>query len=308
MVSGVGIRHASLSADGSAVAYSKGRVVANVWRVPILADRPATWDDAEQITFDEAFVEHVDVSRDGESLVVASDRSGNADLWMLPAAGGVMRQLTTSSLPEAAGRWSPDGEHVAFEGYQREGRWSISVVPSGGGQVREVAARGDYPGWSPDGDEVSYRFQRSFWAVPVDGGTARRLSSHEFTIRPQVGGDWSPDGAWMAFENGVFPTYRVWVSEVPDGEPQSLSTSDASVNRWMPDSESVVFVEWDHETNGGRGVNSVSIRDRKERRLTELVGRRGTLGSEALATDGEYVYFTWEERSGDIWTMDVVQE
>jgi len=33
---------------------------------------------------------------------------------------------------------------------------------------------------------------------------------------------------------------------------------------------------------------------------------RGSLGSEALATDGRYLYFAWEEDIGDIWVMDVV--
>jgi hypothetical protein len=32
---------------------------------------------------------------------------------------------------------------------------------------------------------------------------------------------------------------------------------------------------------------------------------RGNLGRMSLATDGKYVYFTWEEDFGDIWVMDV---
>ena len=39
---GIGMRSASFSSDGSKLAYSKGRTVMNVWRVPILRDRPAT--------------------------------------------------------------------------------------------------------------------------------------------------------------------------------------------------------------------------------------------------------------------------
>jgi len=39
--------------------------------------------------------------------------------------------------------------------------------------------------------------------------------------------------------------------------------------------------------------------------LTDLVGRPGQLGSH-LATDGDYLYFTWQEALGDIWVRDVV--
>ena len=88
MTTGVGIREATLSPDGTRLAYSKGGLVANVWRVPILDDRAATWADAEQITFDEAYIEHFDLSRDGRRLVISSDHTGRADIWVLPVDGG----------------------------------------------------------------------------------------------------------------------------------------------------------------------------------------------------------------------------
>ena len=55
VTTGLEVRQAALSADGAKLAYSKGRNVANVWSVPVLSDRPATWADARQVTFDHAF-------------------------------------------------------------------------------------------------------------------------------------------------------------------------------------------------------------------------------------------------------------
>ncbi len=83
---GVGMRHAAFSPDGTKLVYSQGRLVANVWRVPILDDRVATWADAEQMTFDQAFIEWVDVSPDAAELMVGSNRGGNPDLWMSTVA------------------------------------------------------------------------------------------------------------------------------------------------------------------------------------------------------------------------------
>ena len=119
------------SPDGRKLAYSKGRVVANVWRVPVLADRAATWSDARQLTFDEAYIEMVDVSPDAERLIVSSDRSGNPDLWLLPAGGGAMQQLTTDPTPDWAPRWSPSGNEIAFYAY-RSGQREIWVQPFSG--------------------------------------------------------------------------------------------------------------------------------------------------------------------------------
>lgn len=57
---------AAFSPDGTKLAYSDGRRVANLWRVPILTEGPSTWDDAEQLTFDQALISSVNISSDLE--------------------------------------------------------------------------------------------------------------------------------------------------------------------------------------------------------------------------------------------------
>ncbi len=42
-----------------------------------------------------------------------------------------------------------------------------------------------------------------------------------------------------------------------------------------------------------------------ERPVTDFRDKRGSPGSESLTTDGEFIYFSWEEDMGDIWVMDV---
>ena len=48
-----------------------------------------------------------------------------------------------------------------------------------------------------------------------------------------------------------------------------------------------------------RRLSAVSLDDRNERPLTDFTGRRGDLGTYPLTTDGEYLYFTWEETLGE---------
>ena len=74
------------------------------------AGRRATWSDAQQLTFDDALVEFLDVSPDGTRLAVSSDRSGNQDLWTLPTLGGEMQPLTDHPTPDWDPSWSPDGK------------------------------------------------------------------------------------------------------------------------------------------------------------------------------------------------------
>ena len=102
VTAGMEMRTAVFTSDGMKLVYSRGRRenVSNVWRVPILKDRLATWADAEQLTFDNAFIEYFDVSPDGGKLVLSSDRAGNQDLWSLPTDGGEMVPLTTDPTPD----------------------------------------------------------------------------------------------------------------------------------------------------------------------------------------------------------------
>ena len=160
---GLGIRSAAFSPDGLKLAYSLGARVANVWRVPILADRAATWTDAKQLTSDNAFIEFVDASPDGSMLALSSDRRGNQDLWLMPVAGGEMTPLTTDSTPDWNPRWSPDGREIAFYAY-RTGNRDIFVMPARGGAARQLTsdpAQDRIPSWSPDGQEIAFNRQDS---------------------------------------------------------------------------------------------------------------------------------------------------
>ena len=69
--------------------------------------------------------------------------------------------------------------------------------------------------------------------------------------------------------------------------------------RWGPDGERIYFRKVDEYWE-------LTLANRTERLVAELSGKPGSIGLLALATDGEYLYFTWEETLGDIWVMDVI--
>ena len=307
LTSGIGITHAVFSPDGTKLIYSKGRQVGNLWRVPIL-DRPATWAVAQQITFDHAFVEMVDVAPDGERLLVSSDRSGNPDLWLMPVEGGEMQQWTTDPTPDWAPRWSPDGREVAYYAF-RSGNRDILVMPAGGGLVRQFAqneAEDLYPAWSPDGEAIAFYSHRSgnrdIWVLWDEAGKAQQLTVDPGRDRfPQ----WSPDGKWLVFSSDRTGVQRLWRVPATGGEPEPVTQGPAGFSRWSPEGMQIYFLG-DAERAGNLWV--VSLEDGEERPVTDLVGRRGKLAPFALATDGSDLFFTWQEDLGDLWVMDVAGE
>src|SRR6185437_12695508 len=83
----------------------------------------------------------------GDSLVFTAE----GDLWMVDAAGGVARRLTSGQGEETNATISPDGKTIAFVG-SYEGPAEIYTVPmSGGVPVRRTWGGGLPVGWTPDG-------------------------------------------------------------------------------------------------------------------------------------------------------------
>ena len=128
--------HVAFSADGRRLAYTRGRTARNAFRAPVTRDRAVTWADATQLTFDEAEIESIDVSRDGR-ILVSSDRGGNWDVWMFPAASGELQQLTTDPGVDAGPRWKPDGSGLVFYS-TRTGHREVWTMPMGSGPARQL--------------------------------------------------------------------------------------------------------------------------------------------------------------------------
>ncbi len=128
VTAGMGLRNAVVSTDGKKLAYSRGRRKVNLWKIPILRDRRATWSDATPLTFDQAFVGYVASVHDGQHILFSSDRQGNQDIWVMPKAGGEMRQLTADPDTDIGPVGSPNGKKVAFYS-NRSGNRDVWIVP-----------------------------------------------------------------------------------------------------------------------------------------------------------------------------------
>jgi Tol biopolymer transport system component/DNA-binding winged helix-turn-helix (wHTH) protein len=147
------------------------------------------------------------ISRDGESIAYASDRSGEGDLdiWMQRLSGGEPVRLTRDPADDREPTFSADGSRIAFRS-ERDGG-GIYVIPahSGGQPVRLEGGEAHGPRFSPDGRWLAYstgpgRFSTDkawphggthTYLMPSTGGKSMRLLPDLFTVAWPI---WSPDG------------------------------------------------------------------------------------------------------------------
>ena len=298
----VGMRNAVFSPDGSKLAYSKGRRVDNIWSVPILEDRMATWEDAIQVTFDQAAIQHVNVSPDGKWLLFNSDRKGNYDIWKMPVEGGEMQQITTDPAPDWYPDCSPDGKKVVFYSY-RSGNRDIWVKPVSGGPAQQLTtdkASDLWPDWSPDGRYITFTSLRNgnhdICVMSVEGGQVQRLTTNTASDNVSI---WSPKGDWITFISNRTGYQCLWRMPPEGGNPELIIEELGTFPAWTPDWKKIY-------SNRGGNLWVISVEDGYERQLTDFKNKRGKMLSYiSLSPDRKRIFFIWGEAIGDLWIMDV---
>jgi Tol biopolymer transport system component len=118
-------------------------------------------------------------SPDGSKIAFTSNRSGNADIWVVSSSGGRPRQITIDRAEDWGPAWSPDGTEITFAS-DREGSFDLWAIPSTGGNPRRITSgeKGTYgASWSPDGRWIAFVASGEIRKVPAEGGISSRLAS-----------------------------------------------------------------------------------------------------------------------------------
>src|SRR5207249_2981914 len=97
-------------------------------------------------------------SPDGTRIAFVSDRTGNAEIFVMNADGTNPANVTNNAATDVGPAWSPDGTKIAFHS-DRAGDFAIFVMNADGSGVRQLtdpSVPDELPAWSPEGNRLAF--------------------------------------------------------------------------------------------------------------------------------------------------------
>ena len=261
------LRNPCWSPDGQTLAVVRGTggIAAELWLVSAGGGAPRkAIDEPENV-----FSDWPTFTRDGRSLVHASNRAGATNIWRMPLSGEAPVQLTTGAGPDESPSVSSDGT-IAYV----NSRWqnTLDVHDLQTGSVQTLLRHSPHiwgPAVSRDGSEIA--FSRGevdgswhIWSItPHDGRVRQMTSGQSGEVYPRF----SADGTSLLFHTWNTPRRigRVPRAGGPVMWPSFGNTDAESYADLSPDGKVLAFVRSDPD---GERIYTAPAAGGAARRLT----------------------------------------
>ena len=311
LTTGLGPQSASLSADGSHMAYTVYTARANVWAVDIPQSGVVDASAARQVTTGNQVIESVSASADGKWMLYDSNLGGMSNAWRMPIGGGAAQQLTHyTDFHVFAPSISADGALLAYHSF-RTGQRDIEVMPVDGGPVEYLKPTGgqeSYPEWAPSGRRLMFHDQQTPRNVYVTERHADGTWSPATTVASTPDNSyvpaWTPDGKEIlavtrdsayALVNLETKATRIVSGARYEGESETVTLS--------PDGGSIYLKR--HDANNQASFWSIPVSGGTARLLVRFTDPTHPSNRGDFATDGRRFFFAVEERQSVVWVAEV---
>ncbi len=250
-------------------------------------------------------------SPDGRWIAFSSDREGNMDVYLIPAAGGAVRRLTVHSADETVLDWTPDGKNILFASQRGEGfMGKLYLVSIDGGLPRDAGPDMGVSGsYSPDGTKLAInRKSQAYWRKYYRGAYQSDVTIMDVAARTfkDVGSFdgmdawplWGHDGFIYFVSDregkGLTNVWRVRDSGGPAEQVTRFTSGDVRFPGISGDGKTIVFEHdfgiWKLDV-ASREVKPIAldIAAETQETLTEFRDFNSTVNDFDLAPDGKRI-------------------
>jgi Tol biopolymer transport system component/DNA-binding winged helix-turn-helix (wHTH) protein len=250
------------------------------------------------------------LSPDGSQVVYVAEDGGDEDLFLQPIERhrAAINLTADCAFGDRQPAFSPDGRQIAFRSERNGG--GIFVTDLAGTTVRRVAAFGNDPAWSPDGDQLvvategiedplNRRSTSQLWRIELATGRQHRLTTGD-SVQPA----WSPHGDRIAYWHIGRHGGQRDIDTIPAGGGEAVSvTVDAAMDwspSWSDDGRHLYFAS---DRGGIMNLWRVAIDERSGRALGKpeaVTGPSRWSGDLSAGARGQGVVFTAKERRSNV--------
>ncbi|MBI4468210.1 MAG: serine/threonine-protein kinase, partial [Acidobacteria bacterium] len=197
------------------------------------------------------------LSPDGKRVVVTrlDAKTRNRDVWIYELSRGLATRFTSDPAEERGPLWSRDGSSVVFAS-NRKGHWDLYKKASSGTGDEELLLESEafkMPfSLSPGGRFLLYRpfdpkTSWDLWILPLsEDRTPIPFSRTELN---EMGGEFSPDGRWVAFHANASGRAEVYVAPFPaaTGAKWRISTAGGRWPKWRGDGREIYYLTMENK-------------------------------------------------------------
>ncbi len=227
-----------------------------------------------RLTIDPARDHSPALSPEATRIAFVSDRSGNADLYVLQlSATNTLTQVTTNAAPDYDPAWTPDGVNMVFTS-EADGNAEIYRLNLLSGLLTRLttnAAADRHPAMSPNGLKIAFASNRGgdfdLYVMNADGSGVARLAGGPGDDTHPV---WSPDSQRLSFVSHRDGNPEIYTVKA-DGSDIVRVTNDPGVDTepaWMAGGNALIFssnrdagFELYSSKSDGRDVERLTVSD-----------------------------------------------
>jgi len=227
------------------IAAALGYVV-GIRREPLATSAPVALASAQRLTDFAGIEESPSISPDSRQVAFTANVRGRRQVFVRLLAGGSPVQITRDLLDHESPRWSADGNALVYFSPAESGndQGAIWSIPALGGSPRRVIDGISDADIGRNGALACFRVQNGriqLVRASLDGAHTQVIAAlpSGYHLHPR----WSPDGNWIAFQQGDGVRNDVFVISQAGGELRKLTAERAMIRglAWLPDSSGVVY-------------------------------------------------------------------